>query len=510
MTENEKRYGKWQIAIRAQADALESGGGGFVVYPAPEGYFFADPFPVRDGSGWVVFFEHYDYAKGRLAYFRVDENLACSGFEFLDIPISCHASYPYVFEDGGKRYMVPELCHANEINLYECVSWPKKWALVKTIVPGCHNGDNSIVRHGDRYYLFTTIYQNGENKFCIFHSGSLLGEWRPHGRVNASSPANNADVTRGAGLIFSSGGRLVRPAQYSMNGSNGEAVVLYGIETLSPSEYSEKPISIFGRGQAPPCRNCHTYSHAGGLLAVDFCGERETDRPAKPIGEASLVEVRQRNFYPDHDLLSRAFSTNTSGNGLCYYGATLGGVLYEGERDFDARWDLVKSCGGFGGARVLDIGCNMGIMLCYLKAFMGISHGVGIDQPDDMLASTNKSGTMRAALLLRRAFGLGDGDVSFIQEDINSPGYWDRAPVGFDLVIATSVYKWVEDKEGFMRYLSGAGMVLYEGHEPDEVEVGRFAAVGFSAKVLGRTRTGVHYAPSDTRTLILFHKNTAP
>jgi SAM-dependent methyltransferase len=307
-------------------------------------------------------------------------------------------------------------------------------------------------------------------------------------------------------MIFNYKGKLIRPAQYSIDGQNGERVILYEIEKLNASEYIEKPFQIIGKEQLPFLRNCHTFNYCNELLIMDYCGQRETDKEYKKLKKGIFADIRQKNFYPDHELLKKVFKLNTSGNGLCYYGATISGDRYEGERDFDTRWELIKDCMDFTGMNVLDIGCNMGILLCYLKAFAGIDKGLGIDQPDEMLIESSKPDTIKAAILLRQAFGIDDSEIGFMQTNINYAGLWETLNPYYDLVVAMSIYKWIDDKEGFMRYLSGFKNILYEGHEPDDVEIERFAKYGFSAKILGKTQTGVHYSSDNFRTLILFEK----
>lgn len=205
----------------------------------------------------------------------------------------------------------------------------------------------------------------------------------------------------------------------------------------------------------------------------------------------------------NHSALELAFKINTSGNGRCYYGANIDGVQYEGERDWDARWVLIKDCMDFAGKRVLDIGCNMGILMSYLRKFSG-AEAAGIDEPDDMLAATNKSNTMAAARMLEKGLGLDHAPI--YQIDLNASDYEGLIGTGYDVAVAMSILRWIDDQDRFMRYLACFPAVIYEGHEADDVEIARFAAHGFAAKVLGQTQTGKSYDPNHTRTLILFTK----
>jgi len=206
----------------------------------------------------------------------------------------------------------------------------------------------------------------------------------------------------------------------------------------------------------------------------------------------------------DYYSLDKAFSLNTSGNGLCYYGATIGNKKYEGERNWDDRWKLLKDCTDYTNKNVVEIGCNMGIFLAYLKRFCGINRALGIDLPNDLLVKSNKKDTIIAAKLLAAGLMI---DIELLQIDLNSMNYPILVPASaYDIAIVLSIYKWINDKKKFLDYLSNFKTVIYEGHEDDDIEIARFAKHGFSAKILGKTQIGKSYSPDQYRTLILFTK----
>lgn len=208
----------------------------------------------------------------------------------------------------------------------------------------------------------------------------------------------------------------------------------------------------------------------------------------------------------NYEALDKAFSYNTSGNGRCYYGAKIGNKTYQGERDWDKRWELMKDCIDYTGKHVLEIGCNMGIFISYLKKFKNIGTAVGIDQPDEMLIASNKRDTITAAKMLTKGLGI-ENEVEFIQMDLNTAAYEKWFPRElFDIVIVQSILKWIDDKERFLNFLSNFPIILYEGHDSDSEEIARFAKLGFKATILGKTQVGKSYGEDQTRTLILFEK----
>ena len=507
LTEDEKLHGKWRIMHKKNNnfDYKSIDLNNIKSIEAPPGQFYADPIVIHENNLYYVFFELYDYKKGKLAYYTLDNNLNASLPKLLDIDIQCHTSYPYIIKNDHTYYMIPETCHQNFIGLYECLSFPQKWRLKKTLIPNVHAGDCSVIYHNNLWYLFTVIYKNNRNYFCIYYSNNLLGEWKPHKLVNTDYAMRNEHLTRCGGQIFKKDGKIIKPSQYSDRGINGEAVTLYEIINLSPTEYHEVPLTIISKNNINSIRAMHTFSIYEELITLDGRDERLTDAPYIPIDmEKELKRILDNNFYVDHTILEEAFKCNTSGNGLCYYGINIAGKSYKGERKWEDRWDLIKDAIDYNNKSVLEIGCNMGIVLTYLKKFRNIGKAIGVDEPDDMLIATNKRDTIKAAKLLDKAFQV--PDISYIQIDLNKVDYETILGTDFDIAVAMSIYKWIDDKDRFMKYLSKFKTVIYEGHDPDDIEIERFAKQGFSAKILGKTQTGVSYAADHTRTLILFTK----
>jgi 2-polyprenyl-3-methyl-5-hydroxy-6-metoxy-1,4-benzoquinol methylase len=325
-----------------------------------------------------------------------------------------------------------------------------------------------------------------------------------------NSVGSNDHITRDAGNVFEIrvGGkrRFFRPAQYSDNGINGEGVTIYEIITLTTDNYREIPIDL----KIQPLewiRVIHTFSYNHEILVMDARKIRSTDHEFKNVDKISIIKnMLERNIYINHEILKEAFACNTSGNGRCYYEINIDNKVYEGERNWDERWNLIKDCIPFRGMEVLEIGSNMGILSTYLKTFRETSRTVCVDEPDEMLLESNKRDTIKAAKLLDKAFGI-ENQIDYIQIDLNKTEYEQILGENFDFVAALSIFKWIEDGDRFLYYLSRFKHVLYEGHDPDEVEIERFARFGFDHKILGKTQTGKSYAADNTRTLILFTKS---
>lgn len=501
LSEQEKEHGKWFILHYINSKCIK--------VEAKKDYFYADPFVIKKENLFYVFFEHFDYKKGKLAYYTISDNLVISEPEFLEIDISTHTSYPMIFEYQNEYYMIPEICHLNKINLYKCTNFPKKWKFVKTLVDNVHASDTTILFKEDKIWLFSTVYSNNKNNLCIYHSNDLLNQnFIEHNIVNLNyKNSKNDSLSRSAGRIYIENDNIIRPAQYSDRGINGEGIILYKIDNLDLNNYHEIPIDILSKNSIKNVRATHTLSICDNLKTIDGRLERNSDQKYTEINKnKEILRIMENNYYADHKILKEAFSLNTSGNGKCYYKAKLNEVIYEGERDWDLRWDLLKDLLEYNNKNVLEIGCNMGIFINYLKKFRNINKAVGVDQPDELLVNSNKKDTIKAANLLRKGLLLKDNDVVFKQVDLNNEEYENILGYEYDIAIAMSIYKWVEDKERFLKYLSNFKNIIYEGHDSDDEEIERFLKYNFKHKIIGKSQIGVSYKSTDFRTIILFQK----
>lgn len=205
------------------------------------------------------------------------------------------------------------------------------------------------------------------------------------------------------------------------------------------------------------------------------------------------------------DALEQAWTISGGGsNGRPYYSLTINGVHLEGERPWSDRWTLIKDAVDYKDKRILDIGCNMGLTLAFLHKYKHAASCTGVDRSDLLLSDFGTPHLKKAAVHIQQAF---DFHFNLIQLDLNSDNYECLVGTDHDLVICFSILKWVDDKERFMNYLSHFKEVLFEGHDPDEVEIERFARHGFTNyEILGKTHIGASYPKEATRTLMHFWK----
>ena len=114
--------------------------------------YLADPFAVRRGEATHVFVEAFDYRTKHAVIERheLGPDLAWRAKE-VALAGSVHLSYPYLVEEGGEVFMIPESHRANEIVLYRARKFPGDWVRETVLLPRVPGAEPSLIRHGGRW-----------------------------------------------------------------------------------------------------------------------------------------------------------------------------------------------------------------------------------------------------------------------------------------------------------------------------------------------------------------------
>ncbi len=119
--------------------------------------FLADPMGVWRGDRLYVFAEIYDYRDrvGAIEVLTFDADLNLLSREpALKEP--WHLSYPFIIEEDGETYMLPEAHKSGRLTLYRAEDFPTKWTPVQTIELDQVAIDATPVFHEGRWWLFYT------------------------------------------------------------------------------------------------------------------------------------------------------------------------------------------------------------------------------------------------------------------------------------------------------------------------------------------------------------------
>ena len=209
-----------------------------------ENEFAADPFievDNKDPNVIHIFFELFSFKsmRGTIAYAKYHKLSKTVLENKVIIEEKFHLSYPYLFKDKNKYYIIPESSEANKILLYECLEFPYKWKK-STLIDDFPGIDNSIIKFRDTYWLFSNNKNEGQHtSLNIFHSKKLKGNWLSH---KQNPVIKDIGSSRCAGRIIESNNTFFRP---SMNNtySYGKEIVMNKILTLNENEYKEEEVT---------------------------------------------------------------------------------------------------------------------------------------------------------------------------------------------------------------------------------------------------------------------------
>ena len=258
----------WHVGVVKQSrrDLAATGRLGDVTWmaPAPRGRYFADPFVMDDGETSVLLVEDFGYGDGRARISQVDlADLTDAAGMSVAIDGLHHLSYPFVVEDGGEVFCVPEQGESGCLTAYRRVAGA--WQAAGTIGAGPVI-DGTLIRRDGKWWLFGGLPDDAQYALRLWYADDLAGPWQGHPQNPVKVDVRSA---RGAGPLFSSDGRLFRPAQNSATGYGG-SVALMEVTTLTPTAFSEElRHEIVPDPTWPFPDGLHTISWFDGGFAID-------------------------------------------------------------------------------------------------------------------------------------------------------------------------------------------------------------------------------------------------
>lgn len=237
----------------------------------PHGFWLADSIVYEDDDGAWLFVEAFDVKEGygKLAVLPFDDG-AFGDFELI-LDSGSHLSYPFVFNHGGKRYMIPESSAAAEMALYVADDFPFGWRKLATLLEGPYV-DTSV--YGDAAgRVWGYSYQVEAREFIRFtldmDSFALTVEKRTY---------DSDGLLRPGGRVFRENAELFFPTQNNR--------YFYGQSLLLRDLSSERVVreilpADVKTADGRAFRRLHTYSCTASFEAVDLSDYRLS--PAKPL-----------------------------------------------------------------------------------------------------------------------------------------------------------------------------------------------------------------------------------
>lgn len=234
--------------------------------------FLADPFGLWKDGLLHIFAEQYDYRrrKGVIKVFVLDSALDVIEQRIV-LSEPWHLSYPFLIEEAGDIWMLPEAYRSGRLTLYRAVEFPWRWkAEPRLRVFPCAAIDASPVRIGGEWRMFyTPPFPAGERQTALrlAASASLFGPWE---EIPAPFAKTGATPGRMGGTPLVTEDRLILPTQDCARTYGGALrLVSTALPLSTPPAFTRGPRLVPPPGYAPFVNGLHTLSAAGDVTLFD-------------------------------------------------------------------------------------------------------------------------------------------------------------------------------------------------------------------------------------------------
>jgi hypothetical protein len=244
----------------------------------PNDEFWADPFLFEHKGNRYVFFENYSYLtkRGKISCAVIKENTIGTIMDVLDMDY--HLSFPFIWEENGEVFLMPETSENKRLEIYKSVTFPTKWELYTTAFEGEAIADAFFYNDQDNQkWLFLNKQVSPtspmDSELYIYKTDSIkLKNLQPH---TQNPVIIDSRVARNGGALFTHNGKLYRPSQRNVDGIYGRALNLNEIETLTIHEYKEKTVKVIKPTFDKKLMAMHHLHQLGGHYVFDAAYRRK-------------------------------------------------------------------------------------------------------------------------------------------------------------------------------------------------------------------------------------------
>jgi hypothetical protein len=262
------RREQWQLEIFSQ-----DGGGRAIAsrrLVPPRDQFWADPFVWNAAGRPRLFFEVLPFATGRghLACLDLDERLRPLGDAHEVLREPWHLSYPFLWEEEGRLYVIPESAAHGALELYEWNEAARRLEHRCRLIDGRRLADATLLRWRGRLWLMCTSASPGgslNDSLHLFHSERLQGPWQAHPMNPVKVCARTARPAGAAWLEDGVPHRVVQDCTQVYGG----AVRCMRITQLDDLGFAEEEVSGWRPAQTFAGKRWHTYNRHGNFAVAD-------------------------------------------------------------------------------------------------------------------------------------------------------------------------------------------------------------------------------------------------
>ncbi len=252
--------------------------------------YLADPFAVWRDEALHVFVEAFDY---RTKHAVIEHHEFSADLCWRDAGTALaqpfHLSYPFLVQDGGETFMIPESHRAGEVALYRATAFPRGWQRETVLLRDVPAAEASVLRHEGRWWMFFTVVgkpARDQRELHLAWAETLTGPWRLH---PANPVIDDRSGARPGGTPFVENDRIVLPVQ-DCGGTYGGAIRLLEFQELGAKkvQWTRRPLRLTGDLVSSSHRDgFHTLAACGDVTLIDV---KRVDRSWQRIG----VDWRRR------------------------------------------------------------------------------------------------------------------------------------------------------------------------------------------------------------------------
>ena len=234
----------------------------------PEDRLWADPHVVARDDKFYIYLEELPYStmKGHISVMEIDsEGNWSEPVTVLEKPY--HLSYPFILEEDGELWMIPESKNNMTVDLYRCSDFPLEWEHHTTLIKDQGLVDSTLYFHDGRWWLFANIEshremaEHGWDELHLFYADDFRSnDWTAH----PNNPIiSDLKCSRPAGPLFTRDGKLYRPSQ-NCSYDYGYDITISEIHTLSTVDYAETVVDSITPDWRDDIIGTHSITHARG------------------------------------------------------------------------------------------------------------------------------------------------------------------------------------------------------------------------------------------------------
>ena len=270
-------FNQWILLLHTQVDATNM----FDIKSyreilPPKDRFWADPFLIQRDNKYYLFVEELVYSEklGKLAVIPLNDDFSPQEPTTI-LKKDYHLSYPFIFEDDGSLYMIPETSGNKDIQLYRCTEFPYKWEFERTLMDNVVAVDSTVYKQENIYWLFTNIQTNPNcskhNDLHLFWSERLkTNQWTAYAKNPISS---NINMARPAGNIFTLEDKLIRPSQ-NCAPYYGYGLSFCEIPKLDKQNFGQQLFKSINPDWDTSILSTHTFNRLGHIAVSDALKRR--------------------------------------------------------------------------------------------------------------------------------------------------------------------------------------------------------------------------------------------